>query len=130
MSEFLHEYEALTERQKVEEITRYVPRNLHKLWVTLPGYKAFKWHHFHRELEELHPDAEEHACTRQELSRFVELSAETHIWNEKDVMKYYRNFLTLAVPLAENHVLTANDFNAEFFRGFHRDDQNIIAEEI
>ena len=136
LSEFLHEYEGLadgnglTERQKVEEITRYVPRNLRKLWVTLPGYKAFKWHRFRRELEELHPDAEEHACTHQELSRFVELSAETHIRNEKDVMKYYRNFLTLAVPLAENHVLTANDFNAEFFQGFHRDDRDIIAEEI
>ena len=136
LSEFLHEYEGLadgnglTERQKVEEITCYVPRNLRKLWVTLPGYKAFKWHRFRRELEELHPDAEEHACTRQELSRFVELSAETHIRNEKDVMKYYRNFLTLAVPLAENHVLTANDFNAEFFQGFHRDDRDIIAEEI
>ena len=136
LSEFLHEYEVLadgnglTEKQKVEEITHYVPRNLRKLWVTLPGYKAFKWRHFQRELEELHPDAEEQACTRQELSCFVELSAETHIWGEKDVMKYYRNFLTLAVPLVENHILTANDFNAEFFRGFHRDDRDIIAEEI
>ncbi|KAF8256536.1 hypothetical protein EI94DRAFT_1860077, partial [Lactarius quietus] len=136
LSEFLHEYEGLadgnglTEKQKVEEITRYVPRNLRKLWVTLPGYRASKWRRFRTELEELYPDATERECTRQELSQFVELSAESHIRNENDVMKYYRNFLTIAVPLAENHILTANDFNTEFFRGFHRDDQDIIAEQI
>ena len=45
-------------------------------------------------------------------------------------MKYYRNFLTIANPLADDHELTANDFNAEFFRGFHKDDQDILAEQI
>jgi hypothetical protein len=136
LSEFLHEYEdltdgnGLTEKQKVETITRYVPRTLRKLWVTLPGYRALKWRHFRAELEELYPDIAEQACTCQELSQFVELSAESRIRKETDVLKYYRNFLTIAVPLVDNHELTANDFNAEFFRGFHRDDQDILADQV
>jgi hypothetical protein len=136
LSEFLTEFEGfadgngLTEKEKVEQLPCYVPRNLHRLWITLPGYRAFKWHRFRRELKELYPDAEERAYTRQELSWFVELSAETHIQDKNDVMKYYHNFLTIASPLAENGILTTNNFNAEFLRGFHRDDRDVIAEEI
>ena len=136
LSEFLHEYEdladgnGLTEKQKVETIIRYVPRDLRKLWKTLPGYRNTKWRRFREELVELYPDITEQACTREDLSQFVKLSAESHIRSENDVMKYYRSFLTIAVPLADDHELTAKDFNAEFFRGFHKDDQKIIAEQI
>ena len=136
ISEFLHEYEdladgnGLTEKQKVETMIRYVPCDLRKLWKTLPGYRATKWRRFREELIELHPDITEQACTREDLSQFVKLSAESHIRSENDVMKYYRSFLTIAVPLADDHELTAKDFNAEFFRGFHKDDRKIIAEQI
>ncbi|KAF8257542.1 hypothetical protein EI94DRAFT_1629481 [Lactarius quietus] len=136
LSEFLQEYEdladgnGLTEKQKVETITRYVPRDLRKLWVTLPGYRTLKWCRFRANLEELYPDAAEHTCTCQELSRFTELSAEVRIRDDKDVMKYYCNFLTIATDLVDSGDLHPNDYNTEFFRGFHREDQNIIAEEI
>ena len=52
ISEFLHEYEdladgnGLTEKQKVETMIRYVPRDLRKLWKTLLGYRATKWRRF------------------------------------------------------------------------------------
>ena len=52
LSEFLHEYEdladgnGLTEKQKVETIICYILCDLHKLWKTLPGYRAIKWCHF------------------------------------------------------------------------------------
>ena len=136
ISEFLHEYEdladgnGLTEKQKVETMICYVPRDLRKLWKTLPGYRATKWRRFREELIELHPDITEQACTREDLSQFVKLSAESHIHSKNDIMKYYRGFLTIAVPLADDHELTAKDFNAEFFRGFHKDDRKIIAEQI
>ena len=42
-----------------------------------------------REKRNIDPDAKEQACTCQELSQFVELSAETHIQDESNVMKYY-----------------------------------------
>ena len=136
LSEFLHKYEdladgnGLTEKQKVETIIRYVPRDLRKLWKTLPGHRNTKWRCFQEELIELYPDITEQACTCEDLSQFVKLSAESHIQSENDVMKYYRSFLTIAVPLANDHELTAKDFNAEFFRGFHKDDQKIITEQI
>ncbi|KAF8264010.1 hypothetical protein EI94DRAFT_1703542 [Lactarius quietus] len=121
LSEFLQEYEdladgnGLPEKLKVETITHYVPRDLRKLWVTLP---------------ELYPDAAEHTCTCQELSQFTELSAEVRIRDNKDVMKYYRDFLMIATDLVDSGDLHPNDYNTEFFRGFHREDRNIIAEEI
>jgi hypothetical protein len=45
-------------------------------------------------------------------------------------MKYYRNFLTIALPLHDDCKITFDDFNAEFFRGFHPDNQDILAEQV
>ena len=70
------------------------------------------------------------ACMHEDLSQFVKLSAESHIQSKNDVMKYCQSFLTIAIPLANDHELMAKDFNAEFFHGFHKDDQKIIAEQI
>jgi len=60
----------------------------------------------------------------------VELSAEYRIRDESDVLKYYWNFLTIALPLLEDNKLTDNDFNAEFFKGFHLDGQDILADQV
>ncbi|KAH8976612.1 hypothetical protein EDB92DRAFT_1823619 [Lactarius akahatsu] len=107
LEEFLQEYEdladgnGLSERQKVETILRYVPRSLQKLWSMLPGYVNVRWHHFRAQLEELYPDIA--GCTRcmcQGLSQFVELS------------------------------LTDDDFHAEFFKGFHAENQDILADQV
>ncbi|KAH8977838.1 hypothetical protein EDB86DRAFT_2775052, partial [Lactarius hatsudake] len=113
LGEFLREYEdladgnGLSERQKVETILRYVPRSLRNLWSTLPGYVNVHWHHFRAQLEELYPDiAGRTRCTRQGLSQFVELSARNRIRDESDVLKYYRNFLTIASPLLRDNKLT------------------------
>ena len=137
LSEFLQEYEdladrnGLTERQKVEKIIRYIPRSLRKLWVILPGYRVANWWRFRTELENLYPDiAAQTRCTRQDLAKFVELSARSLIHDENDVMRYYRHFLTIALPLVNDRKITSYEFNAEFFRGFHIDDQDIIAEQV
>jgi hypothetical protein len=67
LSEFLREYEdladgfGLTEAQKVETITRYIPRTLRSLWMTLPGFRTLRWHHFRTELEVLYPDVASHS---------------------------------------------------------------------
>ena len=137
LSEFLREYEdlangnGLTEKQKVETILRYVPRSLSNLWSTLPGYQTATWSSFRAELEELYPDIDARTrCTRQGLTEFVELSAEYRIRNERDILKYYRNFLTIALPLVKEGKLTHDDFHAEFFKGFHTDDQNVLAVQV
>ena len=69
-------------------------------------------------------------CTRQALTEFLELSAESLIRDENDVMKYYQGFLTIALPLLKDNKITDDDFNAEFFKGFHADDQDILADQV
>src|SRR6266702_774314 len=137
LSEFLHEYEdladgnGLSEKLKVETVLRYVPRSLRNLWMNLPGYRAASWHHFQAQLEDLYPDiAASTRCTRQGLTEFIELSARCHVRDEGDVLSYYRNFLTIAIPLLEDRKLTDDDFNAEFFKGFHLDDQDTLTDQV
>jgi hypothetical protein len=42
-------------------------------------------------------------------------------------MKYYRNFLTIALPLYKKNKLSDDDFHTAFFDGFHSNDQEILA---
>jgi hypothetical protein len=137
LSKFLREYEdladrnGLTEKQKVKTILRYVSRSVKTLWLYVPGYAPANWRRFCTELERLYPDiAAQTRCTRQGLTEFLELSAESLIRDENDVMTYYWNFLTIAQPLLKANKLTNHDFNAEFFKGFHADDQDILANQV
>ena len=137
LSEFLRNYEhladgnGLTEKQKVETILRYVPRSVRNFWSALPGYAPANWHHFRAEIESFYPDiAARTRCTRQVLTEFLELSAESLIHDENDIMKYYRSFLTIALPLLQDNKISDDDFNAEFFKGFHADDQDILADQL
>ncbi|KAH9038311.1 hypothetical protein EDB85DRAFT_2141830 [Lactarius pseudohatsudake] len=63
------------------------------------------------------------------METFVELSA-VFRRDESEVLKCYRNFLTVAPPLLEDSKLTVteDDLNAEFFKGFHLDDRGILAD--
>jgi hypothetical protein len=60
LEDFLREYEelattcALTDRQKVETILRYVPHKLQYLWKVLDGYSAHDWNAFRLSLEGLY----------------------------------------------------------------------------
>ncbi|KAF8259647.1 hypothetical protein EI94DRAFT_1813019 [Lactarius quietus] len=53
---------------------------------------------------------------------FVELSAEHHIHDECDILKYYRNFLMITLPLVEEKKLTQDDF--------HADNHNTLTREV
>jgi hypothetical protein len=88
------------------------------------------WHRFRAEPEELYPHIAARTCTRQELSQVVKLSAESRIRDENDVMKYYLNLLPIAAPLVDDHDLTSNDLHAEFFRDFHKNGQDILADYV
>jgi hypothetical protein len=135
LSEFLRKYEdladgfRLTEAQKVETIMRYIPRTLRSLWMMLPGFQTLRWHHFRTELEVLYPDVASHSRhTKQGLETFRELSAKSRVHSEAEVLKYYRNFLTVASPLLASHRITSADFDMAFFKGFHPSIQDVIAE--
>jgi len=135
ITEFLRDFEdladgcRLTPDQKVESILRYVPRTLQHLWTTLPGYQAGDWDDFHDNIEQLYPDVT--ALSRhmsQGLETFRELSAKSRVHDEADVLKYHRGFLTVATPLLADHRITIDEFNSAFFKGFHPDIQDIIAD--
>jgi hypothetical protein len=135
LTEFLCEYEdladgcMLTPEQKVETVLRYIPRTLRHLWTMLPGYRAGDWDDFRANLEEIHPDVTASSRhTTQGLETFRKLSAKSRIRDEADVLKYYRNFLTVATPLLADDRITIHEFNTAFFKGFHRSIQVIIAE--
>ncbi|KAF8260019.1 hypothetical protein EI94DRAFT_1466551, partial [Lactarius quietus] len=111
--EFLREYEdladgnGLMEKQKVETILRYVPCSVRNFWMTLPGYSPARWLRFRAELERFYPDIAGHTrCTCQSLTEFLKLSAESRICDENDIMKYYWNFLTIALPLHRENKLS------------------------
>ena len=59
---------------------------------------------------------------------FRELSAKSRIHSEAEVLKYYRNFLTVALPLLAARRITTADFDTAFFKGFHPSIQDVIAE--
>ena len=135
VSEFLQEYEDLADGcrlnpvQKVETILRYIPRPLQHLWKTRPGYQARDWDYFKADIENLHPDVETFSHhTEQGLETFRKLSAKSRIHNEAEVMKYYRNFLTIADPLLTSHCISNNEYNSAFFKGFHLAIQSIITQ--
>ncbi len=99
--------------------------------MNLPGYHAASWHHFRAQLEDLYPDiATSTQCTCQGLTEFIELSARCRVHDEGDVLSYYWNFLTIAIPLLEDGKLTDDDFNTKFFKGFHLDDQDTLADQV
>ena len=136
LSESLREYEDLTggnglmEKQKVETILRYVPGSVRNFWLTRPGYAPANWHNFHAQLRSYPGVAVRTRSTRQVLTEFLELSAESLIRDENDIMKYYRGFLVIALPLLKDGKITNYDFNAEFFKGFHADDQDMLADQV
>ena len=97
-------------------------------WTTIPGYQAGYWDDFRPDLEHLHPDTTALSrLTKQNLKTFRKLSAKSRVRSEADVLKYYRNFLTIATPLLSNNRITIDDFNTAFFKGFHRSIRDIIA---
>src|SRR6266478_10250317 len=97
--------------------------------MTLPGYQARDRLDFRTNLEELYPDvAASSRYTKQGLETFRALSAKCRVHDEAGILKYYRNFLTVATPLLESHRITIDDFNTAFFRGFHPSIQDVIAE--
>jgi len=137
IADFLSDYgeladgHRLTDRQKVETVLRYIPYSLKDLWKSLPGYATGNWMTFKRELERLYPDMDaETRYSRQGLTELVNLSARTRMRDEKDVLDYYRRFLAISNPLRTTNLISDDERNAEFFRGFHPYDRTSMANRL
>ncbi|KAF8274724.1 hypothetical protein EI94DRAFT_1560962, partial [Lactarius quietus] len=106
IADFLADFEeqadgySLTDAQKVEAILKYIPFSLRDFWKTVKGYSTGDWTTFSEELEKLYPDMDaELRYSRQGLIELVNLSARTRMRDERDVLDYYRCFLTINNPL-------------------------------
>src|SRR6266702_1818795 len=134
ITEFLNDYgeladsHKLTNKQKVETILCYVPHSLRDLWQSLPSFASGNWTVFSAELEKLYPDLDaEMRYSRQGLIDLVNLSARTRMRNEKDVLDYYRRFLAISNPLRAANLISDDERDAGFFRGFHPNDHTSLA---
>ena len=113
LADFLHEYDSLasslglTGGQKVDTILCYVPASTQEFWMTLDSYSLKDWRDFCTDLENLYPDTTAGSCyTRVGLQEFVQISAQTRIRDEDDLMLYYRHFLQISNPLCLSHQLS------------------------
>ena len=133
-ADFMHEYEALarakglTDDEKVEAIFSYVPPNLRKFWKSVNRYAQTDWAVFCAALEDMYLDTS--AATRiakKALQDHIYKTSRSRMSNEEDVMDHYREFMELSSPLTTVRQLSDEDRDAKFFKGFHRDDREILA---
>jgi len=134
-ADFMHKYEALaranslTHNKKVKVIFRYIAPNLRKFWKTINRYQnPTDWGVFHAALEAMYPDTSAATCfAKKALQELIYKTSCSWMSNEDDILDYYRLFLELSTPLTEARQLSNEDRDTKFFKGFHRDDREILS---
>jgi len=136
ITNFLHKFTALaddyrlTDSQKVETIMRYVPPKTYTFWSTFPSYVAKNWSAFCTNLENMYPDTEADThYTKKGLQELVDQANQTRLHDENDVITYYRDFHEISNHLTAAQ-LSDEEWNAEFFMGFHPDDREILSNRL
>ena len=130
----MHEYQSLvtanglTDAEKVQTIFRYISPDLRKFWRSVDGYSTDNWATFSAALEAMYPDTlAATRLTKKALQDLLYNTSRSCMGDEEDVMDYYWEFLELANPLQAAQQLSDEDRNAKFFKGFHRDDREILS---
>ena len=130
---FLREYEnlalthALTPRERVEQILRYVSPELCDLWQFLDGYASRDWQTFRQSIQEIYGGASVMSrYSKQRLREFIKLTSKSRMVDEDDVRTYYKRFLVLCKPLIQNRKITDEECNAAFWGGFHPEDRRLM----
>ena len=132
---FLSEYEefahhcGLTDCQKVEAITRYVPHSLGDFWKSLNGYWARSWPDLRLSLQDTYRSTTVQDChwlTGEGLAEFIQHSSELCMSNENDMCYYYQWFQVLIKPLLDSQTVTTSWYNMLFWFRFHIRDHTKI----
>ena len=133
LTDFLVEYNALatahglTDDQKVSTLSGYASPRLREFWQTLNGYNTGDWTTYRASIQALYPDTSPSTrFTKKALHDLVDSWARTPMRDDDEVLEYYRRFLEYSNPLRTAETLTNEDRNAEFFRGFHPEDREIL----
>jgi len=137
VEDFLDEYEEkanennLTDTQKVETVIRYVVKTQHHIWKSLPGYIDRDWGDLRAQLRQqyINPSTEGQFL-KQKLVDFVDKYARKRMDDEADVINYHRQFNTKGKFLLDSGRVTQGEFNAIFWRGFHREDRHALCERL
>lgn len=131
IEDFLREYEefadscGLSDRQKVEVVTRYTTAELRDFWKSRAGYLAREWRLLRRELLQLYEaTSNQRRHTEGKLRSFARKSAESRMRDEDDVIQYYRKFIVRCQPLMDSQRLTAGTRDKIFWEGFHKKDRS------
>src|SRR5882762_7699768 len=137
LKEFLTEYDDLaeahhlTDKQKSENIIKYIPFDLRDLWCDQDSYATSSWDAFKKELTALYPDdSKVHRNTKQHLRELVRESARSRMHTTSDLSQYYRKFLTIAGPLVRKGKLSADDRDEQFWAGFHPANQDRLEDHL
>ena len=130
---FLREYEnlaithALSPREKVEQILRYVSPELRDLWQFLDGYASRDWQTFKQSIQDIYAEASVMSrYSKQRLREFTKLASRSRMADEEDVRTYYKRFLVLCKPLLQNRKITDEECDAAFWSGFHPEDRRLM----
>jgi hypothetical protein len=133
-TDFIYEYQALattnglTDAEKVRTIFRYISPDLRKFWKSVDGYSTDNWATFSMALEAMYPDTSATTrLTKKALQDLLYNTSRSRMGDEEDVMDYYWEFLELTNPLQATQLLSDEDCNTKFFKGFHRDDREILS---
>src|SRR6267142_4480512 len=82
-------------------------------------------------LVDMYPDTSAATrITKQNLRDLIHKSHQYCMRDEEDVMRYYCQFLKLTNPLRTACSLSDESRNAKFFKGFHREDREILSGRI
>ncbi|KAI9507178.1 hypothetical protein F5148DRAFT_981774 [Russula earlei] len=134
IADFIVDFEALADgqglndAQKVEMVGRYISKELREFWKTLDGHGTGDWAAFRTALEKVHPDVRAASrLSKRGLFDFIDESAQSHICDEEDVIRYCQDFLCKSNPLRLANRITEEECSAECFQGFHPVDRDIIA---
>ena len=130
---FLREFEslaltyALTPRERIEQILRYVSPELCDLWQFLDGYASKDWQTFRQSIQEIYGGTSVMSrYSKQRLREFIKLTSKSRMVDEDDVRTYYKRFLVLCRSLIQNCKITDEECNAAFWGGFHPEDWRLM----
>ena len=137
LSKFLHAYKSLanghglSDAQKVEHVLNYIPSTLHDFWDSIDGFATGDWAAFCAALMCLYPNTLAVAWyTKEALQEFVDLSCQSQMRNEDDVLSYHRRFLHIYQQLHKVQLTHDLEQDSKFFKGLHPNDHEILANRI
>jgi len=126
LEDFLDRFEGLaiaaqlTNEDKFKALLLYVTRKQKMLFETLNGFQTKVWDDWIAAIKDVFPTkTQTRRYTKRTLITLVRKYHQRQIYNEEDLMTYYRDFITVANWLLQHNKITPEDRSYYFWFGFH-----------